>query len=218
MTRDLTDDRPPVGQGVVEYPVAKLRPWEANPRRISERALADLGRALEADREMLSVRPLIATPDGVVFCGNQRLRAAIALGWETILVAFIAISHQRAAEWALRDNNVWGEWDEPLLAELLAELAADGVDLTLTGFDGRDLDRLLAGFTQAADPDDSPPLPSAEPESQPGERYQLGDHRLLCADARDADQVAALFRDQRAEVLLTDPPYGIDYVGKTAQR
>src|SRR5207244_5941955 len=96
------------------------------------------------DREMLAARPLLALPDGTVFAGNQRLRAARELGWRTIPVLTVELEWGRARLWALRDNNPYGEWDEPLLAELLAELAADGVDLALAGFGSADLDRLLA--------------------------------------------------------------------------
>jgi hypothetical protein len=87
---------------------------------------------------------------------NQRYRAAQALGWKTIPTLFVDLDPQRARIWALRDNNSWGEWDESLLAELLAELAADGVELALVGFDSREIDRLLAGFTADKDPDDLP--------------------------------------------------------------
>ncbi len=95
---------------------------------------------------MLWARPLIALPDGTVICGNQRLLAARELGWQTIPTITVDLDRDRARLWALRDNNQYGEWDEQALAELLGELAADGVDLALTGFQSRDLDRLLAGL------------------------------------------------------------------------
>ena len=135
---------------------------------------------------MLWARPLIALPDGTVFCGNQRLRAAQSLGWEMIPVLFADLDPQRAKLWALRDNNMWGEWDESLLAELLAEFAADGVELALTGFEGGEIDRLLAGFREAKDPDELPPLPRV-PLSRLGEIYELGQHRLWCGDCRDRE-------------------------------
>jgi DNA modification methylase len=203
---------------VSEVSLARLRLWAENPRRIAPRRLDDLGRALVEDPAMLWARPLIALPDGTVVCGNQRLRAAIDLGWESIPALFVDLDPVRARVWALRDNNAWGEWDEPVLAELLAELASGGIDLALTGFEGREIDRILAGLEQAVDADEAPPLPLGEPKSRPGEIYELGNHRLLCADSCSTEQVAALFGNERAEVLLTDPPYGIDYVGKTKRQ
>src|SRR5207248_7250183 len=141
-------------------------------------------RALADDPEMLRARPLLALPDGTVIAGNQRLRAARELGWQTIPVITVELEPGRARLWALRDNNPYGEWDEPALAELLAELGEGGVDLALSGFGERELDRLLAELPAVQDPDEAPPLP-AEPESGPGELYELGPHRLLCGDARD---------------------------------
>jgi DNA modification methylase len=195
----------------------RLRLWPGNPRRIAPARLEDLKQALLDDPAMLWARPLIALPDGTVVCGNQRLRAAIELGWESIPVLFVDLDWRRARLWALRDNVAWGDWDEPELADLLAELEAGGVDLALTGFESRDLDRILAGLEQLKDPDDLPPLPTGQPESKPGELYELGRHRLLCADATDPGQVALLMSGERAECLLTDPPYGVDYAGRTRE-
>lgn len=204
------------GAGVVaQVPLGRLSCWPVNPRRISPGRLEDLQRALEADPEMLWARPLIATLDGTVVCGNQRLRAAQGLGWEAIPAVFVDLDPERAKLWALRDNNAWGEWDEPLLGELLAELAAGGVELALSGFDAAEVDRLLAGFVADKDPDDLPPLPEGQPESKLGELYTLGPHRLLCADCRDPAQLEQLMQGEGAEVLLTDPPYGVSYRGKT---
>src|SRR5437764_10299075 len=219
MSRKLTarppDPSSPVS-ALAELPLERLRCWAENPRMIRPERLEQLKRALSDDREMLQARPLLALPDGTVIAGNQRLRAALELGWETIPVVTVALEPERARLWALRDNNPYGEWDEPALAELLAELDADGVDLALAGFASADLDRLLAGLPVAQDPDEAPPLPS-EPESRPGELYELGPHRLLCGDATDSAQLGRLLAGEQAEVLWTDPPYGVEYVGKTGR-
>ena len=204
---------------VREHPIAGLRSWERNPRRISGERLQALMRSLAADREMLGARPLVALPDGRVVCGNQRLVAAQELGWETIPTVVIDLDERRAAVWALRDNNGYGEWDDTL-ASLLAELSSGGLDLDLTGFVPVDVERLLAEASASialADPDDVPPLPAA-PSSQPGEMYELGPHRLVCGDATDRDTLASLVGELSAEVVWTDPPYGVEYEGKTAER
>jgi ParB-like chromosome segregation protein Spo0J len=184
-------DHPNVS-AVNEEPLTTLRPWPENPRTISDHRLVDLKRALEADPEMLQARPLLALPDGTVVCGNQRLLAALELGWQSIPVITVDLDPQRARLWALRDNNSYGNWDEPALAELLAELRVDGVELALTGFADRDVDRILADITSPVDPDDAPPLPT-EATSTIGEIYQLGQHRLACGDARDPALLDRLF-------------------------
>ena len=159
---------------------------------------------------MLRARPLIALPDGTVIAGNQRLLAARELGWETVPVVFADLDETRAAEWALRDNRAYAQDVDEQLAVLLAELAQAGRDLTLTGFGSGELDRLLADLAPAGDPDDVPPLPEGEPESRPGEVYELGSHRLMCGDATDPDKVATLLAGEEPVLLVTDPPYGVE--------
>jgi DNA modification methylase len=207
----------PTHRRVVEVLLSALRSWPENPRSIAPAALEQLKQALLGDSAMLWARPLIALPDGTVICGNQRLLAARELGWQTIPTITVELDRDRARVWALRDNNQYGTWDEQALAELLGELAADGVDLALTGFQSSDLDRLLAGLEADTDPDEVPPLPD-DPASRPGEVYQLGEHRLLCGDARDRLALEQLLAGERAELLWTDPPYGVDYEGKTKRK
>jgi DNA modification methylase len=185
---------------------------------ISPERLADLGRSLAADKAMLWARPLIALPDGTVIAGNQRLLAARALGWKRIPVVFANLSADEARMWALKDNNAWGEWDEPALAELLAELERDGIDLLLTGFTSSSIDYYLTDFQARPDPDEAPPLPSGEPRSRPGELYPLGEHLLACGDCRDRALLERLFGSERAVLLVTDPPYGLNYQGRTARK
>ena len=107
-------------------PLARLRPWGRNPRRIRPDRLADLKAALQAEPGMLRARPLIALPDGTVIAGNQRLLAARELGWESIPVVFADLDGARAVEWALRDNRAYAEDVDEQLAVLLSELAAGG--------------------------------------------------------------------------------------------
>jgi DNA modification methylase len=208
----------PVVGAVSEVALARLREWPENPRTISEHRLEQLAQAMVADRSMLWARPLLCLPDGTVFAGNMRLRAAVALGWDTIPAVQVDLSPDEARVWALRDNNAYGEWDEPALAEILADLADKGVDVALAGFAERDLDRILAHLEPPADPDDAPELEDGPPRSKPGEVYELGSHRLLCGDATDPRALGRLFGSERATCVWTDPPYGVNYVGKTARR
>lgn len=199
---------------VRDVPVRELRCWPENPRSIAPNRFEDLKRSLAADPAMMRARPVIALADGTVFAGNYRLQGAVALKWETVPTVFADIPWEKARLWALRDNAAYGIWDEQALGELLDELAGAGVDLALTGLESAELDRLLSGFRREVDVDEVPALPK-KPESVPGEVYTLGPHRLLCGDATDPDALAALVGDERVEVLWTDPPYGLDYVGKT---
>ena len=208
---------PSVGQ-VEEVALARLREWPENPRTISDSRLEQLKHALIAGRAMLWARPLLCLPDGTVIAGNMRLRAARALGWDTIPVIFVDLSPDDARMWALRDNSAYGEWNEPALAEILADLADRGVDVALAGFADRDLDRILAHLDPQADPDDAPELDPGPPESEPGEVYAVGSHRLMCGDASDTDALGRLFGSERPTCVWTDPPYGVGYVGKTKRK
>jgi DNA modification methylase len=205
-----------VASAVREWPLAGLREWPENPRSIRPERLNDLKQTLAADRAMLWARPLIALPDGTVICGNQRLRAAVELGWETIPAVIVDLDRERARVWALRDNNMFGDWDQPALAELLDQLRLDGVELALTGFGSGEIDRILAGIPTFTDPDNVPPLPTGVPQSRQGEIYQLGRHRLACGDARDGELLRELIGGEPVDMLWTDPPYGVSYTGKTA--
>ena len=95
----------PATLAVRDAPVASLRPWARNPRTITAARLSALVRALAAEPEMMRARPLIALPDGTVIAGNQRLAAAVELGWETVPTVVVDLDAARAAEWALRDNR-----------------------------------------------------------------------------------------------------------------
>ena len=211
----LAGRRPPIVSAVVETPVAELRPWPENPRTIDPERLEELKQAMASDPEMLWARPLLVLPDGTIVAGNQRYTGALQLGWKTVPVIRVDLSPERARLWALRDNNTYADWDEASLAELLADLQRDGVELALTGFTGAEIDRILNGIPAPVDPDEAPPLPEGEPDSVPGRVYKLGPHKLLCGDATDPAQLALLFGNEAASAVWTDPPYGVDYTGKT---
>ena len=104
-------------------------------------------------------------------------------------------------------------WDEDLLPLELAELADLDFDLALTGFEPDELAAFLAEETEGlTDPDDVPEIPE-EPVSKTGDLYLLGNHRLLCGDATNADDVKRLMDGKRATLMATDPPYLVDYTG-----
>ena len=197
-------------------PVVSLAPAPWNPRTIKDPRFANLCRSLEADREFLWLRPILATADGTVFAGNMRLRAAQHLGWEEVPAVLVDIPEQLAKERAMRDNAQWGEWEEDDLAKLLDELKVLGSDLELLGFDDRELKNLLDRIGQEGgltDPDDVP-APPEEPLTKPGDLWLLGEHRLLCGDSTDAHDVTFLFSTgEKAKLLATDPPYLVDYDG-----
>lgn len=197
-------------------PVGTLRPAPWNPRTITDERFQNLCRSLEADPEFLWRRPILATAAGDVLAGNMRLRAVLHLGWAEVPAIVDDVSEQLAKERALRDNGQWGEWEDQDLAALLRDLAENASDVTLLGFDGRELNHLLALSAPArrTDPDDIPAVPE-EPISRLGDLWALGDHRLLCGDSTEPEALTRLLGAERAACVWTDPPYGVDYVGRT---
>jgi hypothetical protein len=145
--------------------------------------------------------------------GHGRVEAAKLLELET--VPTICISHLSSDEqraYVLADNKIALEagWDEELLALELQELVDVGFDVELTGFSTAEVDLLLGPETIAeTDPLDEIPVLPTEPISRPGDLWHLGNHRLICGDARDPGSYKALLEDERADLIFTDPPYNM---------
>lgn len=192
----------------------KGAPW--NPRTIRDERFQNLCLSIQADPDFLWLRPVLAMGDGTIYAGNMRFRAAQHLGMATIPAIVADIPEKLARERALRDNAQWGEWDDTLLADMLDVMRRDESDMTLLGFDDRELVQFLAGHggEPAGDPD-AIPEPPAAPTSRRGDVWLLGPHRIMCGDSREEADVARLMGGQRAGMMWTDPPYGVSYVGKT---
>lgn len=195
--------------------VDALSQHPANPRR------GNVGLIAESLRANEQFAPLVVQrATGHVLAGNHTLRAARELGWREIDVVYVDVDDDRAKRILLAANrsaDVAG-YDDQALADLLRDLP----DLDGTGYGTEDLDRILADLAansatgkEGTDTDPAPVPPA--PRSKIGDLYALGDHRLLCGDARRADDVARLMGGGVAEVMWTDPPYGVRYVGKTEE-
>ncbi len=196
---------------VTEVSVDELVLNERNPRRLRPERKAQFLKALAAERGLTEARPVIARrSDKVVIAGNQRLMGARELGWKTVPAVFVEVDDLRAATWTLLDNRGFGEDDEDLAAELLAELRERGADLELTGFERAETDALLRRLLQREkDPDLVLPVAEGEPDSKLGTVYRLGPHRLMCGDATNPEHVGVLLDGATPLLLATDPPYGI---------
>ena len=196
----------------IEYVApAKLAPAPYNPRKIDPSALKALERGIT---EFGLVDPIIARrSDGLVIGGHQRLKVAQKTGIKEVPVVYLDVTDQQAAALNVLLNNpkAQGDWDLPKLAEVLGDLDANGFDATLTGFDDKELERLLTyykGLDGKTDPDDVPE-PPAVPVAKLGDMYRLGNHRLLCGDATNPEHVKRLMDGKKADLMLTDPPYAI---------
>jgi DNA modification methylase len=194
-----------------EVSLGLLRAAKYNPRRITEAQMDALVRSLE---EFGCVDPIIVNADGTVIGGHQRVKAAERLGLSSLPAIRVDLDPERERLLNVALNNISGEWDEELLADLLADLSAMDADLALTGFSDEELARYLGGggTEGLVDPDTPPEIPEV-PVSKRGDLWLLGRHRLLCGDSTDADDVARLMAGERAVLMATDPPYLVDYDG-----
>jgi len=197
---------------ITQVKIDTLLPYANNAREHTEEQVAQVAASIQ---EFGWTNPLIIHGNTVV-AGHARLAAARKLGLKEVPV--IDRSDMSEAQWkayVLADNQLAqnATWNEGLLTLELDALAELDFDLDLLGFP--DLDELMGndepeeGLT---DPDDVPE-PPADPITQPGDLWILGEHRLLCGDSTDAESVAYLMDGAKAELMLTDPPYGISVVG-----
>lgn len=217
-------DRLPLG-GPQKIALSRLHESPDNPRRITDDALERLAYSLDKAPQMLEARPLVALPTGEVVGGNQRLKAARVLKWDSIFTYVADLTPAERREWLLRDNTSAGSWEDEALAALVAQHAEQAGDMKLLGFADAEMNALLrlaaepsggGGGRDLGDPDARPPELPTEPRCKPGELYLLGEHRLFVGDATTPEANAALFADRaEADLMLTDPPYGVSYQGKS---
>ena len=181
-----------------------------NPRTIADHDLDALRRSL---RFFGTVEPIVVNKrsDRIVG-GHQRVRAAQAEGIESLPVVHVDLDEPSERQLNLALNRIHGEWDLEKLEDVLRELETMGADLDLTGFTQIEIEELLRGddtpLDGLTDPD-SIPEPPDDPKTQPGDLIILGDHRLLCGDSANAEDVARLLDGVRVQLVNTDPPYNV---------
>lgn len=186
---------------------SELKLWEDNPRNIKPK---DFERLKKQIQELGQYKPLLITEDGTVIGGNMRLRAYMDLGIEDIWVSVVnPKDDNQMLAYALSDNDRAGYYDDDLLANLSSaypdfEWGDYAVDLAPP----TTLDDL---FKTEVEEDEAPEVDeTAEPVSKLGEVYQLGRHRLMCGDSTKIEDVEKLMNGQKADMVFTDPPYGVE--------
>lgn len=196
---------------IVDRPLTALAPYPRNPRKND----GAVERMMAAIREFGFAVPILATADGTVIDGHLRLKAAARLGMETvptILCDGWTEAQVKAFRLLANRSVAWAEWDLDLLKLEIGELQALDFDLALTGFEAGELEGFLGGNAGLTD-EDAAPEPPAEPVTQAGDLWILGPHRLLCGDCTASANVARLLGYVRPGLMVTDPPYGVDFEG-----
>jgi len=193
--------------------ISLLIPYARNARTHSDEQIAQIAGSI---KEFGFNNPVLIDKDNGVIAGHGRLAAARKLNLKE--VPCIRLEHltetQRKA-YILADNRIAlnSGWETDLLSLELSELLDGGVNLESLGFDSDEIDALLNKTEETeglTDEDDVPEAPP-EPVTKPGDIWVLGKHRLMCGDSTSVDAVDKLMAGQKADMVFTDPPYGIEY-------
>jgi len=165
--------------------------------------------------------PILARSDGEVVDGHLRLKAAQKLGLNEVPVILCdewTPAQVKAFRLLVNRSVNWAEWDEELVALEIEELRAVDFDLSLTGFDRLEIDEFLFRTDNDEGADSDLPEVPQRPVTAPGDIWICGEHRVLCGDSTSVDAVAALLRQASPTLMVTDPPYGVDYDPKWRER
>ena len=199
------------GLSIVYRRAADLRPYEKNSRTHSAEQVDQIAASI---REFGWTNPILVDENDLIIAGHGRLLAAAKVEMAevpVIVLAGLTPAQRRALTVADNKLALNAGWDDALLRSELGELKAEGFDLTLTGFSDLELGALFAASTAGlTDPDAVPPVPE-EPVSKPGDLWKLNGHRLLCGDSTSEADVARVLGDVRPHLMVTDPPYGVEY-------
>ena len=202
-----------VPQGVERWAVGRLKAYDRNARTHSPEQVAQIVASI---REFGFTNPLLVAPDGEVIAGHGRLMAAQELGLGEVPVIVLGhLTPEQRRAYVIADNQLAlnAGWDEELLRAELSDLEGLGFDLSLVGFSDEELSELMPEVEQLApedvDPDEAPE-PPPEPVTKPGDLWILGKHRLLCGDSTNLQQIERLMDGQKADMVFTDPPYGMN--------
>tara|TARA_R110000868_G_scaffold397940_1_gene670865 strand:- start:224 stop:1507 length:1284 start_codon:yes stop_codon:yes gene_type:complete len=184
----------------------KLNP--NNPRLIKDDNFKKLVQSIKDFPEMLDIRPIVVNADMVILGGNMRFKACKEAGLKEVpIIVADNLTEEQQREFLIKDNVSGGEWDFEILAnEWNVEKLEDW---------GLDISTFEADQVLEATEDDFDATPPEEPITVLGDLFEIGEHRLLCGSSTDSGDVALLFDGKEADMVLTDPPYNVDYVGKT---
>jgi len=194
--------------------IESLIPYARNARTHSDEQIAQIAGSI---KEFGFNNPVLIDKDNGVIAGHGRLAAARKLGLKEIpCIRLEHLTETQRKAYILADNRIAlnSGWETELLSIELKELQDFGIDLEGLGFDPKELNALLEpqqieGLTD----EDAVPEPPPEPITKPGDIWILGKHRLMCGDSTSIDAVDKLMAGQKADMVFTDPPYGVDYKG-----
>ena len=185
----------------IEVAISKVKPNDDNPRILKDDKFKKLVKSIREFPQMLKIRPIVVNDEMIVLGGNMRLRACQEAGLKKIpIIKASELTEKQQREFIIKDNVGFGEWDWDMLAN---EWEAD--DLNEWGLDTPD----EWAVELEAEEDDYTEPKNIKVDVVLGDLIEIGEHRLLCGDSTDSDQVAKLMNGQKADMAHNDPPYGM---------
>ena len=191
--------------------ISSIKPYENNPRKLSETAIEKVAMSL---KEYGFRQPIVVDKDRVIVAGHTRFRASKKLGLKQVPVSIIDnLTEEQINAYRIADNRTAeeSEWDNELLKMEIKELEAKDFKLDLLGFNDDQLNDILFEEKQGLTDEDEVPETPEEPISKLGDIWKLGNHRVMCGDSIDYENVNKLMNNKIANLVNTDPPYGVNY-------
>lgn len=183
--------------------VSEIKNNPNNPRLIKDDKFKKLVKSIKEFPEMLDAREIVVNKDYIILGGNMRFKAAKEAGLKEVPVKIVDWSEEKQRQFVIKDNVSGGEWDWDLLANEwdAEELYEWGLDTPVDWGEDKEVEE-----------DEAPEVDENEPPvSKLGEIYQLGRHRVMCADSTVKENVERLMDGNKADMVFTDPPYGVSY-------
>jgi len=182
-----------------------------NPRIIKDDKFSKLVKSIQEFPKMLEIRPIVVNADMIVLGGNMRLKACKEAGLKEVPIIFADdLTEDEQKQFIIKDNVGFGEWDWDMIAN---EWDAEQVEEW-----GLDIPEFSIKEELQAEEDDYEIPDQLNTDIVIGDLFQIGDHRLLCGDSTDSDQLAKLMNGEKADICHTDPPYNINYEGGSKKR
>lgn len=192
-----------------------------NPRKDLKPGDAEYEKLKRSIEEFGYVEPIIWNKQtGNIVGGHQRYKVLVQSGAKEVECVVVDMNEEKEKALNIALNKVAGSWDVPLLTDLLHDLDASGFDVSLTGFDVSEINALFGEPDAKEDDFDvDKTLDEIEtPITEPGDIWILGKHRLICGDSTSVEDMDNLLNNQEADLVLTDPPYNVNYEGGTKDK
>lgn len=199
--------------------LSDLLPAEYNPRVTLGPDDKDFQDLVGSIRTLGYAEPILINEDGTIIGGHQRYNALLYLGWEEADVVVYPCSKVKEKALNVALNKIDGRWDTVKLVNILEQINLEGVDFTVTGFTQDELDDLKVDLqVETATEDEDFDIDNAydsieEPETRRGDIWILGRHRLMCGDSTRQEDIDKLMNGEQADLVITDPPYNVNYEG-----